>query len=258
MATPARFVRVYHSILDDERFREVYDDDHALALWLRLLLLADAIWPMPAHLPHGHRRAALARLVKAGLIELVDGGRYRVHGLDGERARRSEHARLASEARWQNNARTAPSSAASIHTGSAEETAEEHAGTAQTMTPSIARSIARTMPIRREEKRREILIARALGEGVQGEGDELAAVETWLASRRLAVDPASRAGTELARLVDRHGAAAVIAAVERLGPLTDGRQAVYGALKALAPIPDPPPRRRGYEASQEDLDALKP
>jgi hypothetical protein len=254
MVTPARFVRVYHSILDDERFREVYDDDHALALWLRLLLLADAIWPMPAHLPHGHRRAALARLVRAGLIELVDGGRYRVHGLDGERARRSEHARRASEARWQtpsNAASNAPRNAPSSPFSNAERIAESNAA-------GNAAGNAEAMPIRREEKRREILIARALGEGVQGEGDELAAVETWLASRRLAVDPASRAGTELARLVDRHGAAAVIAAVERLGPLTDGRQAVYGALKALAPIPDPPPRRRGYEASQEDLDALKP
>jgi hypothetical protein len=137
MATPARYVRVYHTILDDERFREVYDDDHALALWLRLLLLADAIWPMPAHLPHGHRRAALARLVKAGLIELVDGGRYRVHGLDAERARRIEQTRPAIVARHGRGPARGPSHVT------------------DNVTSHVTDNVPATLRSGREEKRRE-------------------------------------------------------------------------------------------------------
>jgi hypothetical protein len=85
--------------------------------------------------------------------------------------------------------------------------------------------------------------------------DELASVEAWMAQRRLAVDPVSRAGTELARLVDRFGAKAVIDAMEGLGALHDGRQAVYGALRVLAPIPSGKPRR-DHRPSVDDLAGL--
>ncbi len=101
MGEPMKYVRVYYSIIDDERFEGVYDDDHALALWLRLLLIADATWPAPAHLPHGHRKAALRALADAGLVELLPGARYRVHGLDRERDMRTQSARNAAALRWQ-------------------------------------------------------------------------------------------------------------------------------------------------------------
>jgi hypothetical protein len=97
---PLRYVRVYHELMDDPRFAEVYGDDAALALWLRLLLLADAIWPQSPHLPAGYRRRALDLLVRAGLVELVPGRRYRIHGLDRERQARSEQARHAVNVRW--------------------------------------------------------------------------------------------------------------------------------------------------------------
>jgi hypothetical protein len=153
MATPARYVRVYHTILDDERFREVYDDDHALALWLRLLLLADAIWPMPAHLPHGHRRAALARLVKAGLIELVDGGRYRVHGLDAERARRIEQTRPAIVARHGRGPARGPSHVTDNVTSHVTQHATSHV--TDDVTSNVADHVPATLRSGREEKRRE-------------------------------------------------------------------------------------------------------
>jgi hypothetical protein len=99
-AGPVRYVRVYHELMDDQRFAEVYGDDAALALWLRLLLLADAIWPQSPHLPAGYRHRALDLLVRAGLVELVPGERYRIHGLDRERQARSEQARRAVSVRW--------------------------------------------------------------------------------------------------------------------------------------------------------------
>lgn len=85
MSERAPYSRVYWSVIDDEKFREVYDDDRALACWLRLLIAADAIWPAPASIPATARKAPVAVLVRVGLVDLQPGGRYRIHGLDSER-----------------------------------------------------------------------------------------------------------------------------------------------------------------------------
>jgi len=52
-AQPTPYVRVYYSITDDEKFAELYDDDGALASWLRLLITADAMYPAAAPIPAG-------------------------------------------------------------------------------------------------------------------------------------------------------------------------------------------------------------
>lgn len=88
----AAYSRVYWSIIDDPKFANVYDDDRALAAWLRLLLVADQAWPASAHLPTTVRRQAVAVLVGSGLVDLQAGGRYRIHGLDAERTRRKDAA----------------------------------------------------------------------------------------------------------------------------------------------------------------------
>jgi hypothetical protein len=84
-----KYVRVYYSIIDDWRFAHVYSDDAALAAWLRMLLDADALWPASASLPKRLSARVLRILTDSGLIE-VTGTRFRVHGLDTERKRRSE------------------------------------------------------------------------------------------------------------------------------------------------------------------------
>jgi hypothetical protein len=88
MSDRAAYSRVYWSIVDDERFAEVYDSDPALACWLRLLLVADMAWPASAPIPSTARKSSVALLVKVGLVELQTGGRYRIHGLDAERNKR--------------------------------------------------------------------------------------------------------------------------------------------------------------------------
>jgi hypothetical protein len=95
------YSRVYHSIVDDQRFETVYSDDAALASWLRLLLVADAMYPAPAPLPRTVRPRALGVLVTAGLVELVGSEHYRIHGLASEREKRSLSARNAAALRWQ-------------------------------------------------------------------------------------------------------------------------------------------------------------
>lgn len=105
------YARVYHEIVDDPKFERVYDNDAALACWLRCLLLADATYPMPAPIPR--RNSAFALLVDVGLIEERTGHRFTVKGLAAERERRSEIGRNAADVRWQSkgNANAMPSRA---------------------------------------------------------------------------------------------------------------------------------------------------
>lgn len=101
MSERAPYSRVYWSVMDDPKFATVYDDDAALATWLRLLISADAMWPSPAPLPRGVKSRPLGVLVTAGLVDLATGDRYRIHGLDSERTRRSDAGRNAAAVRWQ-------------------------------------------------------------------------------------------------------------------------------------------------------------
>jgi hypothetical protein len=93
------YVRVYYRILSDDRFEHVYEDDAALATWLRLLLIADGAFPAPAHLPRKTDDAALEKLAAAGLVELLPRSLYRSHGLAAERDHRSEAATFAADVR---------------------------------------------------------------------------------------------------------------------------------------------------------------
>lgn len=90
MTDDRKYVRVYYSIVDDDRFATVIDDEATLGTWLRLLMSADAVWPASADIPRWVKPDALARLVDAGIVELVAGDRFRIHGLDNERERRSQ------------------------------------------------------------------------------------------------------------------------------------------------------------------------
>lgn len=110
------YVRVYLTVVDDDRFAGIYDDDHHWATYTRLLMLADIAWPASASLPRSARRASVAALVTAGIVELGASDRFRIHGLDPERQRRSDHARSAAEYRWG----TAPGNAASTAPGNAQ------------------------------------------------------------------------------------------------------------------------------------------
>lgn len=89
------YSRVYHSIVDDPKFADVFDDDRRLATWLRLLIVAEQAYPASGNIPIGTHRPTVVALAECGLIDLGTGSRYRVHGLEAERGRRSEQAREA-------------------------------------------------------------------------------------------------------------------------------------------------------------------
>src|SRR5687767_5883643 len=105
------YARVYHEIVDDPRFERVYGNDAALGTWLRMLLVADAVYPQSAPMPR--RNSQVALLLRVGLIEERPGNRYIVHGLEAERERRSASSRIGAVKRWQSerNANAMPSKA---------------------------------------------------------------------------------------------------------------------------------------------------
>ena len=93
------YARVYQSIVDDPMFERVFDNDHALAQWLRMLLIADAMWPVSAPMPHKNPTVRL--LIDCGLVIEKPGNRYSLRGLDAERKHRSDAASNAAAMRWQ-------------------------------------------------------------------------------------------------------------------------------------------------------------
>lgn len=85
------YSRLYWRFRDE--FPDVYQDNDALATWLRLLLIAEGTHPSAADLPRKVKPSVLTKLVDEGLVTLFPGDRYRIKGLSGERERRSEAAR---------------------------------------------------------------------------------------------------------------------------------------------------------------------
>jgi hypothetical protein len=98
-----KYAKVYYTIVDDERFANVYHEARHLGTWLQLLLVADAMYPAAAPVPAYVAKASLTVLVNAGLIELQPHQHYRVHGLASEREMRAQYGRNAAAVRWQSD-----------------------------------------------------------------------------------------------------------------------------------------------------------
>jgi len=87
--------------------------------------------------------------------------------------------------------------------------------------------------------------------------DPLAEVARHLAMARGAVDPGGKAYVELARMVDRHGADAVIAAIDQLpSDVREGRAVVWSVLRVLDPIHEPVrgKPKGGHTRTEEEVD----
>ena len=106
------YSRVYHRLMTE--YPSVWKSDKQLALFLRLLVMAEKFypeWPTP-----NRRNGAYQSLVKAGLViekrvadsdsegigpSASDSYVYTVRGLEAERERRSHAARNAAASRWE-------------------------------------------------------------------------------------------------------------------------------------------------------------
>jgi hypothetical protein len=90
---------VYRSIYDDQKLKDVVNDDAMLGAWLHLLMAADITYPEPAQIPKRTNQRRLDHLVNVGVIDLLAGGRYTFRGLDLEREHRGSKGRAGGLAR---------------------------------------------------------------------------------------------------------------------------------------------------------------
>jgi len=102
------YSRVYWSVMDDEKFDGIREDVRHFGSWTILLIVADMAHPAPAFLPTTVPKASVRALSACGLIDLLSGGRFRVHGLASERGMRSDSARNAAASRWHSERNAKP------------------------------------------------------------------------------------------------------------------------------------------------------
>lgn len=91
------YSRIYHRLMNE--YPTLWRSDTQLALFIRLLVLADKFWPDRPPIPRANA-AALRALQDAGLLIVDEADCYRVRGLDAERSRRSTAARNAARSRY--------------------------------------------------------------------------------------------------------------------------------------------------------------
>ncbi len=95
-----RYAKVYDQLADE--FPAIYDDDEALAAYVRLLKIAGNAWPQAGALPRAVSDATVEKLRKSTLVKLLPGDRFRIRGLDKEREKRSAAGRAGAYARHGN------------------------------------------------------------------------------------------------------------------------------------------------------------
>lgn len=86
-----RYARVYFDDLERDH-PEIWFDPTCLSTWLRLLSLSEKSWPTMPELPRSVRRADLEKLVRSGMLELLDNHRFVLRGWLKEREERSSKA----------------------------------------------------------------------------------------------------------------------------------------------------------------------
>jgi hypothetical protein len=234
-----RYSRLYHRLVDDEKFKDVYANDARFACWVRLLLIADAAYPSPAPIPMGLKRSALDHLVNVGLVDLLPGNRYAIHGLQAERQRRSRQPAAAARQRWANSRDASAVRPHSDRTPTgmrAEQSRDEHS----------------------TDEPREVHTRSRSGERYP---ESAAAIKDATTLRMSETDSWSR--KELRRLCAVRGDAAVAAAISKApGQIAQdppsARQVVAVVLRTLEPFPSTGNGRRpdiakGYTPDMEEV-----
>lgn len=231
-AQPDPYVRVYYRITDDPKFADVYDNDAALALWLRLLITADATWPAAAPLPMADRDA-LDTLVSAGLVDLVGATRYRIHGLESERSKRTNKGTQMAAARWsgKHDAQAYAQASTAACTSMTHSIAGPHAGPCSPSNSEPSNSTPSSAIARAREGERY---------GLPNIGEDVAAVAEGVTGRSITTLHGTWAA-ELDRLVEDRGPQAVAGAMRSaaasIGERPSWPQLVAGVRNILEPLP---------------------
>jgi hypothetical protein len=185
----------------------IYADDAALSAWLRLLMLADGVWPAPAVLPRSVKDEPLAALQTAGLVTLeADGDHFRILGLDKLRQQTHDDAVARANKRWAGNA------GADAH-GDAQASAHGDATKPNHTTPRSVHTEG-SIPLLEEEESHE-------GRVPEHWNDLFSLMEQLTGKPYALPNPWSKMAVMALELIDRHGwemfRSRAVTSVERLG-----------------------------------------
>lgn len=247
--TERAYCRVYYSIKDDPKFDTVRGDDHHLATWLRLLMAADALWPASPDVPASASRASVKALVAAELVDLLPGGRYRIHGLDAERGTRRESAQASRAQRTSYERSTNVPSVAQRPYYSHSEPSQAEPSLDQAKTePTPARPRNGLEPLVAILPRVDV----GPSEDAFGVSEDEARVFGFL-SRYVSIRPDSGFGRRVLGLIERRGAEDVLrqAGVMARGEKLSDRQWVFGLEDALEAVPSGKEARVSERAEDE-------
>jgi hypothetical protein len=242
------YSRHYWRLIDDTKFAEVYADDHHYATWSRLLMIADQAWPASAHLPSTARRASVRKLAEVGLVDLLPDGRFRMHGTDAERHRRSDLARDAAGHRWSNAERNAASNANGYAERNADASAlgmpskAEQSNTEQSKATQSKAETPRAIRRNGPEPIAAILPDVLAGppEDAFGVSEDEHRVFAFLARFGAAIRPDTGYGRRLLGLIERRGVEDVLrhaGVMAKSGERLSDRQWVFGLEAALEAVP---------------------
>jgi hypothetical protein len=237
MPEDRKYVRVYFSIIDDPKFAEVYRHEATVGTWLKLLMTADAVWPASCDLPRWVKPGPLTLLTQAGIVDLLPDHRYRIHGLDAERTRRSTAAAVGGHA--------------SGRSRSVEHSLNERSRDERTESNLAKQSRAETS--RAEQN------APAQIERYDRYDDPEQEALVWLAKHGCDIRPGNGYHQKLVVAVEHHGVNALIGMMDRLAAAGtkagDTKGFLFGAIDALDKRSRPNLAELEAEDRQGDLSA---
>lgn len=207
-----KYIRVYCDDLAKD-YPELWNDANLGWTWLRLLDVAERMWPSIAEVPRWVKPRVLNRLVELGIVTLVFPYGFRLKGLDAERARRQAHAKKGAAGRWGDDTSNAQ--------GNAPGTADGNAGaksldeTPQDTTSRDERGRATDDPFAQPEF-----------EALQ-----------WLSKHGCDIRPGNGWHQKLVLAVEHHGVNAFVGMLDRLAEAGtrdgDMKGFLFGAIDAL-------------------------
>jgi hypothetical protein len=230
----SRYIRIYATTKTDPKFDDVRDDPLRWATWTWLLMDADDAWPQPARVGRHIDQAALDHLAGVGLVDLLPGDLYLMHGLDAERRARIDPAIYAgklsvqgavrdpSNGRWLPRQRALDLPPTGVGPApNASWTAVQPSKSRRSSTSSSKSKSTPTAPFNNDNDAQE------------------GAVLSWMATHGAALAPnGGKLHQRLCRLIEVHGADRVVSTFEEMaGEATEPGQFVLGASNRLNPIP---------------------
>jgi hypothetical protein len=244
------YIRIYFRVRDDARFEHAYGCDICWAAYTRLLMDAEAAFPVPASLPT-LRPHAKTELLAAGIIELRMHGCFVIHGLEAERERRSHQGKAGAAARWQSERNANASPTHSERNANAMRQHPAPGSDALLTDQSKAESISSTPSVRTTPTHARPQL---------DDADPAFALRQWLASHNAPIKDGDGYHAKLVRLIASDSGKTcsdVIAVFERLaaGGARTSKQYVMGAEDALFPVPKTTSGKTARSLSDTDFDA---